>query len=161
MTIEHSEKRHKIFPGSNPAALREINRLNKQFWSKQSKLTVQRISDPTFYALATRDMYLEAIRVAFREQKSLDQALSDAEQALNVLWENFVPAERARRRSLGRKGGRSRKTNALQVLIETCVRKTPDISQRELWHQLKQYLGLGVITTIDDQQIEFLDHNRK
>src|SRR5712672_769978 len=125
MTTEHSEKRY-------PAALRKINKLNKQFWSKQSKLTVQRISDPTFYALATRDMYLEAIRVAFREQKSLDQALSDAEQAQTILLESIPDPDEAWRRSVSRKGGRARKTDALQQVIQTCVRKAPDMDQREL-----------------------------
>src|SRR5580765_1093027 len=65
--------------------LRKINRLNKRFWSKQSKLTSQRISDPMLYALATRDMHSEAIRVAFIEQQSLDQAVADAEQSQNIL----------------------------------------------------------------------------
>ena len=50
-----------------PAVLRKINKLNKRFWSKQSKLTAQRISDPILYALTMRDMHSEAIRVALAD----------------------------------------------------------------------------------------------
>ena len=94
-----------MFPGSHPAALRKINNRNKQFWAKQSKLTEQRISDPILYALATPGMRSESIRVSFREQKSLDQALADAEEALQILWKNPTAAEKSWRRSLSRKGG--------------------------------------------------------
>lgn len=159
MATENSQQGSKISPGSASAALHKINRRNKQFWSKQSKLTVQRISDPTLYALAARDMLSEAIRVGFREQKSLDQALADAEQSQNILLESLPHAEEPWRRIASRKGGRALKTDALQVLIETCVRERPDITQRQLWHRLNKHLGLGVIRAIDSQKIEFSARN--
>ena len=64
---------------------------------------MQRISDPVLYELARLDMHSEAIEWAFREQRSVDQALSDAEQALNVVWQNPISAQQAWRRSLSRK----------------------------------------------------------
>jgi hypothetical protein len=161
MTNELSERPYRIYPSNDPAGLRKINEQNKEFWSNQSELTVQRMSDPTLYALAMHDMRSEAIRVSIREQKSLDQALADAEQARDSLWKNPAAAERERRRSLSLKGGRAFKTDALQVLIDTCVRKAPNMSQRELWHQLRKPLGLGVIKAIDNQKIEFLDRDGK
>jgi hypothetical protein len=161
MPTEHSEQPYKIRPGNGPASLRNINEQNNAFWSDQSELTVQRISDPALYALAAYDMCSEAIRVRFREQKSLDRALEDAEEARKILQPIFAQAEEARRQSLSQKGGRALKTDALQVLIQNCAREAPDISQRELWHQLKKHLGLGVIRAIDDQTIEFLAHNGK
>ena len=161
MTTEQSEQQSNNFPSGHPANLRRINKRNRQFWLKQSKLTVQRISNPVLYALAERDMCSEAIRVAFREQKSLDQALYDAEQALNLFWKNPLPAGDARRRSLSRKGGHAPKTDALQLLIQNCVREEPNIGQRKLWHQLKKHLSLGVIMAIDDHEIQFLDRNEK
>jgi len=111
--------------------------------------------------MATFDMHSEAVRVSIRERKSLDQALADAEQERNILWQNPVPAEKARMRSLSRMGGSAPKTDGLQVLIQTCVRKERGISQRLLWHQLKKHLGLGIIRAIDNHKIEFLDHNGK
>jgi len=156
MTTEQSEQQYKNLPSSDPANLRRINKRNRQFWSKQSKLTVRRISDPTLYALATRDMHSEAIRVALREQKSLDQALADADQSQNILLESLPQTEERWRGILARKGGRAPKTDALQALIQNCVRKLPNISQQELRHQLKKHLGLGTIMAIDNQGIQFV-----
>jgi len=106
-------------------------------------------------------MRSEAIRVAFRNQKSLDQALADAEQSAIIVQRNPEDAERVRRRSMSRKGGSVPKTDALQMLIQVCVREAPEINRRKLWHRLRQELGRGTITAIDAQRIEFRTSNGK
>ena len=97
----------------------------------------------------------EAIRVAFRERKSLDEALADAEVTIRAVRKVVVAAERQRAKSICRSGGLARKSDALQILIEQLVQDTAEISQRDLLHQLKREQGQGTITTIDGKEIQF------
>jgi hypothetical protein len=138
-----------------------INAWNAKFWSKQSRLTRQRIADPIISALAISEIQSETIRLPSRYQKSLDQALADAERALDLVWNNPGEAERSRMRMLSRRGGYALKTDALQTLIIAYFQEEPEIDQRKLWHYLKSEQGLGVIKFIDDQKIEFVDRNSK
>jgi hypothetical protein len=73
-----------------------------------------------------------------------------------ILLESLRHFEEGWRRRLARKGGRAPKTDALQILIQNCVQQELNIGQRELWHQLKKYMGLGIIRSIDHDEIEFL-----
>jgi hypothetical protein len=133
-----------------------INARNELFWAKQSRLTKQRIANRLCYDAAKRDMNSEAIRVAFRERKSLDQALSDADITVKRVRRSVARAERERRRSISRIGGLSPKTDALQILIQRLVREMPGMSRRDLWHRLKDELGNGTISVIDGKEIKFL-----
>lgn len=163
MTTEQSDQTHKIFPRNTSAAFRNLNDQNRKFWAKQSKLTEQLITDPIVYPLALHDMRLKADRLPLKEQKSIDYALVEAAQKLKeyMLLKNPSPAEKARKRHLSRKGGSASKTDALQMLIHACVRQSPAISQRELLHYLKTYLGCGILRVIDNGKIEFLNYNGK
>jgi hypothetical protein len=147
----------------SPTSFRNLNGRNRKFWAKQSKLTEQFIIDPIVYPLALHDMYLEADRLPLNEQKSIDYALVKAAETLNtyMLLKNPSAAEKARKRHLSRKGGSASKTDALQMLIQSCVRQSSGISQRELLHHLKTYLGRGILRVIDNEKIEFLNYNEK
>jgi hypothetical protein len=146
-------------PSYNPMTLGAINAWNEKFWAKQARLTERRIGDPISYDAAKRDMNSEAIRVAIRERKSLDQALADAEETVKevgkAVRKRVITAERERRKRVCRSGGLARKTDALQLLIQRCVGETPETNQRGLLHQLKREQGGGTITAIDEKEIQF------
>jgi hypothetical protein len=152
-------ERRKMNPSNNPMTLGAFNVWNERFWAKQARLTERRIGDPMSYEAAKRDMDSEAIRVAIRERKSLDQALADAEETVKAVRKAarkiVITAERELRRSICRSGGLARKTDALQLLIQRCVRETPETNQRGLLHQLKREQGGGTITAIDEKEIQF------
>jgi hypothetical protein len=148
-------------PDNNPISLRAINRLNVQFWARQARLTEDRIADPLFYDAAKRDMDSEAIRVNFRERKSLDQALAEAEETVKAVRKTVVAAERERRKSVCRSGGLARKADRLQLLIEQLVREAPEMTQRGLLHQLKREQGRGIITAMDEKEIQFRTSKNK
>jgi hypothetical protein len=137
-----------------------MNAWNKRFWAKQARLTRQRITDPICYAAAKRDMDSEAIRVAIRERKSLEQALSDAQETVReaekLVRRNVINAERERRRNISRSGGLAPKPDPLQILIQQLVREMPTINRRGLWFRLKDELGRGIIVAIDRKEIRFL-----
>jgi hypothetical protein len=153
----------KMTTEQSPASFRNLNHQNRQFWAKRSRLTEQLIIDPIVYPLALHHMRLEADRLPLKDQKSIDHALVEAAEMLNtyMLVKNPTPAEKARKRHLSRKGGSAYKTDALQTLIQTCDRQLPGISQRELLHHLKTYLGQGTLRVIDNEKIEFLNYNGK
>jgi hypothetical protein len=153
-------KLYKMNASDNPMSLKAINARNEQFWAKQARLTENRIADPMSYAAAKRDMDSEAIRVAIRERKSLEQALSDAHETVQetakLVWRTVVHAERERRRGISRSGGLAPKTDALQRLIQQLVRETPGMSRLDLWYRLKDQKGRGTIMAIDRKEIKFL-----
>jgi len=142
-------------PENNPQSLIEINRLNAQFWARQTRLTARRIADPMSFDIAKRDMDSEAIRVTLRERKSLDQALADAEKIVSAVRKTVVATERDRGKSVCRSGGLARKSDRLQLLIEQLVREAPEMTQRELLHQLKRKISLGTIVAIEEHWVQF------
>lgn len=158
MSTEQSDQSHKIFPQNTAAAFRNLNDQNRKFWAKQSQLTEQLITDPVVYPLALHHMRLDADRLSLRERKSIDCALVEADQKLKeyMLLKNPSPAEKERKRHLSRKGGSASKTDELQMMIQTCVRQSPGISQRELLHHLKTYPGRGILRVIDNETISKL-----
>lgn len=133
MPIENQDL---LRPLSTP---QQINQRHREFWREQWQLMTKRFSDAAIRELANEDMQSEAAReVPLRSRKSFEQALADAE------WRrNFA------RRDLSRKGGMAPKHDALQDLIKKIFCACPNITARELLHELKRRSGQGVITSID------------
>jgi hypothetical protein len=144
--------------GNAPLALEQINESHRQFWSEQSKLMDERISDETTFKLALDDMRSETMRqVPVKSQKSLEQALADAAMARSTVQRGF-----------SRKGGGAHKSDALQDLILEIVHETPRITAGRLARVLGGSRGAGVIVSIDKEpdiladeprMIHFVDDN--
>ena len=96
----------------------EMNRRHREFWDVESQVFERRLADPQLVAAATEDMNSEILRrVPIYSRKTMELAFEDAEK------------RRAKIRSGdGSKGGRPRRGDALQGLIEEIVSARPAIS---------------------------------
>ena len=99
---------------------------------------------------ASLDAALDLLRaeqiegVPIRHQTSLYKALEDAERT----GKRFVMEHAS-------KGGKAKKSDALQLLIEKIVVREPSISARQLENQLETYQGIDIIEDIEDGSIWF------
>jgi hypothetical protein len=117
----------------------ELNVRNAQFWLLQSELLDDRISDATLFRIATADLNSEIARgVSIKSQKTLEAALADAAHHRSIY-----------RGELSRMGGRARKGDALQNLIDKILEARPKISRQQLQYALEGPDGAGVVTHID------------
>jgi hypothetical protein len=126
----------------------EMNRRHREFWDVESQVFERRLADPQLVAAATEDMNSEILRrVPIYSRKTMELAFEDAEK------------RRAKIRSGdGSKGGRPRRGDALQGLIEEIVSARPAISSASaLLEQLREFQYQGVVTDIEDDKIWFRD----
>jgi hypothetical protein len=125
----------------------EMNRRHREFWDVESQVFERRLADPQLVAAATEDMNSEILRrVPIYSRKTMELAFEDAEK------------RRAKIRSGdGSKGGRPRRGDALQGLIEEIVSARPAISASALLEQLREFQYQGVVTDIEDDKIWFSD----
>ncbi len=127
--------------GNGPRTLEQINERHREFWPEQSTLMDQRMSDETIFKLAAIDMGSETMRqVPLKSQKTIEQALADAEMAKNTFQSAF-----------SRKGGRSSKSDALQSVIQEIVQENPKITQGQLLRELTRKQEAGVVVSIDEE----------
>jgi hypothetical protein len=120
----------------------------------------RRLANEAIFEIAMNDLRSESIRsVPIRVQKTLEQAFADAENAKRLFQSAF-----------SRKGGRTRRTDALQGLILEFVRQNPKIAEKELLIKLKTQVGEGTISSIDFEcdsladevgKIHFMDIDEK
>lgn len=119
----------------------DINERNRQFWRVESDLLNRRMADEFLYEVARTDMSSETLRqVPIKSQKSLEQALADAEKVRRIYQS-----------VLARKGGKAFKGDALQLVIEAVVLKNPTMTIRQLFFKLKDEIGQGTVTSIDEE----------
>ena len=129
----------------------EMNRRHREFWDVESQVFERRLADPQLVAAATEDMNSEILRrVPIYSRKTMELAFEDAEK------------RRAKIRSGdGSKGGRPRRGDALQGLIEEIVSARPSarpaISASALLEQLREFQHQGVVIDIEDDKIWFSD----
>jgi hypothetical protein len=129
---------------------RMINERNRRFWRVHLKLRDERMSDNILLVIAIREMRSEIDReVSARSQKTLEQALADAEETKHTVQSNF-----------SRKGGTTAKCDALQSLIREIVLKYPKITTRQLFHELKGARWAGTIVSIDEEDDVLADEAR-
>lgn len=128
-----------MFSGDDVATIRKLNEQNARFWAGQSKLMERRMADEVILGLAIRETDSEANRqILVYSRKTFEQALADAEET-----KRRVHCE------LARQGGRSRKGDALQKLIQEIVMKNPKITLSLLRVTLGGEDGAGVVRSID------------
>jgi predicted RNase H-like nuclease (RuvC/YqgF family) len=132
------------------STLQEFNERNTDFWLKQHELLLGRIANPVVYGVGMEFLASDTRRLPPRFQRSMEQAFAEAESITSVF-----------RRARARIGGLTRKADALQALIEHCVKEDPKLSQRKLLFRLKAEVGKGTILRVDDREIEFVTHKRK
>jgi hypothetical protein len=94
------------------------------------------MSDEVILQIATDDVRSEAARrVPLGPQKLFEQALADAENTKKFVQRDF-----------SRKGGRARKSDELQDLIEEIVLAKPNINTHRLLLELKGERGVGRVS---------------
>ena len=129
----------------SPVTLEEINECHRRFWDNQNLLLRQRMaSSPTLNAALDLLRAEQIEEVPIRHQTSLYKALEDAERT----GKRFLMEHAS-------KGGKAKKPDALQLLIEKIVVREPSISVRQLESQLEAYQGIDIIDDIDDGSIWF------
>jgi hypothetical protein len=137
-----------------PPSPAELNRRNREFWEGESERAARRASEPLLLELAMEEQKSEALRgFPVYGQKTLERALADAEKRKERVKSAIRSEIRAED---GRRGGRPRRGDELQVLIEKIVARLPNITVSILLERLRdlQYLR-EVIEDIDDDEIHF------
>jgi hypothetical protein len=132
--------------------LSAMNRDNEEFWKRESALFKERFEDPLIRQLALQLIDHERLRrVPVYHRMTLESAtryVADARKS--------CLSEQAK------VGGRSRKMDALQLLILEIVTKRPTISLKELEQRLHEHAGVrDRIICIEDGEILFTDRNRE
>ncbi len=131
----------------NPPSPAEMNRRHSEFWAVKMREFERRLADAQLVALATEDMASETLRgIPTYYRKIMERAYEDAEKRQTGI-----------RRGDGSQGGRPRKGDALQELIEEIVRVRPTITVPALLERLHASQHEGVIEDIDDGRIWFVD----
>jgi hypothetical protein len=129
--------------------LAELNRRNREFWDAQQLLLERRMVDTAIRETAFEIMRDEINReVPVKRQQSIYAALEYAENAKQRFF-----SER------GREGGRAKKTDALQELIEAFVERNPALTARRLADKLRGHERIEPIQDIDDGVICFTNHD--
>ena len=130
---------------------KDLNEQNRRFWQIQSDLLEKRMSDELLFDIATMDMRSETHRqIPIYSQKTLEQALADAEKVKNAFQSDF-----------SRKGGSAHRCDALQSLIETIVVENPKITQGQLLRELRRDRAVGIVTSIDEESDTLADEAKE
>jgi hypothetical protein len=133
-------------PELNPALV-ELNRRNRKFWEAQNELTEALIADEEILASALEVLTFEQLRhVPVYFQVPFEYALLEADKAKK----RFL-------KQRSRKGGKAKKTDALQELIVGIVRRRPNITERQLLELFQQCPA--PIEVIDRDFISFRFHD--
>jgi|GraSoi2013_100cm_1033763.scaffolds.fasta_scaffold42132_2 hypothetical protein len=126
-----------------------LNRRHHEFWETQNALMQTRMADDAVLTTALADLKSETDRrIPSYFQKSFVMALQDA-----------AAAKRRYMTQLGQKGGRTKKSNTLQELIEVTVRSRSNITESQLLARLRAQQGIPPIQDIDDTSIWFTNHD--
>jgi hypothetical protein len=128
-----------------PPSPAKLNRLYQDFWKAEDNNVKRRLADPLIMALAMEDMASEMARsVPLYSQKSMESALAKAEKIRNRV-----------RSEDGRRGGRPRRSDALQGLIVEIVARRPGIRASDLFDRLRNQEIGGIIEDVEDDKIHF------
>lgn len=127
----------------------DLNQQYALFWADQAELLKQRMANDTVRAVALgmiRDQ--ELVGMPLQQRLTLEKALESAEK----IGERFSAA-------WSRKGGKAKKSDPLQLLIEQVVQKRPSITVRQLERKLRNHQGIDPIVDIDNKLITFVATN--
>ena len=123
----------------------EIDEGNRRFWEEQTALRDRRMADPAIREAAfVRFSDEQARGVPIRNQTTIEKLLADAE------------ADKRRFLSQhGRKGGQTKRADALQQAILDLVRHRPEITEAKLKDILTRARFPRLIEDVDDEKISF------
>src|SRR5665213_566659 len=120
------------------STIAELNERARAFWAAETALMEKRMADKTLRDLAFETTNAELIRgVPIFYRTTLESGLFDAEKKRNRFSKNF-----------SQKGGKAKKTDALQELITALVSKTPGIFAKILEKQIRAEESLGIIEEV-------------
>ncbi|MBV8647859.1 hypothetical protein [Paludibacterium sp.] len=129
----------------------EINQRNNKFWDARYTLRRERMADEAIHETAIDIMQSEW-------QRGMSWATGNEFEAALELAAN------AKARALHQRaarGGAAPKGDALHDLITEIIQKKPKITAEELYVELEQRQHMGVIEDIDDEFINFKNHDGK
>jgi hypothetical protein len=130
----------------------EINEINKEFWRVESPKMEVRMKNPAL-AAAAMDRIRSDIRrgVPVYHQINLEAALEAAEHHARVMASEF-----------GSRGGRPKKVDLLQEIINRIVTQNPDITCAALEAKLRDMKQPGgPIEDVDEDSLSFLDAKKR
>src|SRR5215468_5487903 len=132
--------------GYSMTTISEINECNRRFWDEQKELLVRRMANPAIREAAMRNVSDEQTRgVPVYYRIALEKALENAERDKV----GFLSQQAGR-------GGRAKKSDALQRLILDLVRTHPEITEVSLKAMLTRERFPGVIEDVDETNICFV-----
>src|SRR5262249_7730093 len=132
--------------GCSMITISEINECNRRFWDEQNELRDRRMSDPVIREAAFARFFDEQARgVPLRNQTTIEKFLADGEADKR----RFLSQQ-------GRKGGQTKRPDALQEAILDIVRRRPEITEARLRDLLTRERFPELITDIDEDTIWFV-----
>ena len=131
------------------ATISEINMKSSAFWAIETERMLERMADEALRDTALETINAELIKATpIRFQTTLEFALFDAEKKRDRFSTNFA-----------QRGGKAKKPDALQQLIEAIVRENPSITLKLLLKKIKAQEYEGVIDEVTDDEISFSNYN--
>jgi hypothetical protein len=130
-----------------------INAINQEFWRKRAEnrdrqLRDEHLANEAYYDLKEQMRLQAHIRLQKSYEELLDGAEERRERALQWV-----------RQEHGRQGGKARKPDTLQAVIQKIVERKPTIDCPTLLKLLQDKQGIGVIEDVDGEDISFTDSN--
>jgi len=140
-------------PGHFGRTLAEIKVIHREFWRGRAERQERQLADEDLVKEAFADLLeLAELKVPFHKLRSFDMLLDRTEKRLTDHRARFLGEVRQEN---GRRGGKARKSDALQRLIDEIVARTPTIDCSTLLQRLKIREKLGIIEDIDEDEISF------
>lgn len=171
-----------VLHADHQLALRQLNKRNRQFWRKRSKLFSKQFADEAVSNKAlTTLMVEELLGLPVKNRQTLEKAVDDAHQeesrlrlAVSALddagqeesrtrWELFKKdgqTVKAHFREFSRKGGLAAKADFLNGLIQERVSEQPSLNHIQLLDKLISE-GDVELDPADDETIIVWDDNEK
>ena len=131
-----------------PTTPKELNEEYDRFWKEQAELLHRRMANDAVREAALGLIREQELHLPVRYRFSLEAALEKAEktgQRCSAEW--------------SRKGGKAKKTDTLQLVIEKIVADRPSTTLRQLEQQLRALERIEVIDEIADDLISFTAAN--
>jgi hypothetical protein len=113
-------------------------------YNERAKRTNALVEDLAVCEIAYLEIMYDQERLGFHQRRSVDQALDDGAIKKNAVLKHQ-----------GQKGGKARKTDALQEVIIDLVRGNPQITERELRDKLTRESYPDLIEDVEEDSIYF------
>jgi hypothetical protein len=128
--------------------LSELNEFHAQSWAKRATLMEGLLLDDAVVHMAIYDLSTETANLPFGLRKGFEAALEQAAERKTIClsW-------------IGKKGGRPRGCDALQVVINDSVSKRRDLTVAQVLAILSNKKWEGVVEDVDEKKMEiwFID----